>query len=172
VILDVLRGLAWLGIMEAVVATGGQAILLYRAYLWRAESLGQPLTSPERVVGDGELQNAITRLLKVLLILALGVAWLASLLRSVVPGGSTIELGPFGVAVLVVLLSLPTVALLSTVWSLLYLRRLRQSLSEQRVMCDETSYEGCPHITPERLRSIREQAQRVADALAREEGRQ
>jgi hypothetical protein len=154
----ILDSLAAVVLGSGLSATAFKCILLIQALRsWRGAS-DTPPGGPDRIVAQGELFGAIGGLVGALLILALGVIWVLIVVSAPPPSGTDPPVSLVGIALAAILVALAVLTSLQGLIALVYGSKLHNAMATQRSLCSDSTFPGCPYVTPERLETVRQQA--------------
>lgn len=131
--IDTLEWLGWLVLTASVFACSMKGFLLVQAIRTRGLAEGLPDDSPEHIMAEGEVLDSIGRLAQVLLIVVVGLIWVAVI--SQLPDdirGQPLRVGPVWAALAVVFVTLSLLAVVQGLRGLVYRQRLRRSLLKLR----------------------------------------
>jgi hypothetical protein len=147
--------------LTPVASIAVHAFLVRHAAKARALVANRPPNSPEHIMANDALTSSVFWLVVTLASLGVGVIFVVALVTSPIAPGVRAPVGVLAWALIAILMTVSLVALFAGLVAWVNLRRLDHAMFQMRTNCTETTFEGCPFITEERLTTLREKAAAV-----------
>lgn len=151
-------------VLAGLTALTMKTYLMYMAIRSRGIAAETAPGAPERLVAADVLINNALGIVMALAVAGLGGVFLYAVFTSDPPDGRY-ELTQGTILLLILLITLGSIEMIRGVWGILSLKLITDAVALLRQapeQCAETTFAGCPYISPERVLTLQAQALRLA----------